>query len=224
MRFNRWPFVALVVLTACTVSERKVSIARDNGGSAGHDSSAQQRGGSDGGGSTNRDTEAFVGGSPNGGNAPGSGGSTPFATQLGGSTGNTAPQGGSTASSSGAGGSTTSGGTSNASCPESCTGATPYCVGGQCVACTGESSPRCIANTPEYCENGIWTRKPACSGSAPVCNAGACGGLRLQGKLHLLPTTQNGAVRLVNARLSSVNRTCSSESNPVCITDFSISP
>ncbi|MGC4069241.1 MAG: hypothetical protein QM784_32250 [Polyangiaceae bacterium] len=241
MRSNLWPLIVLVVATACTVSERQVSIASDNGGSAGRDSTSEPRAGRDGiGGRTGLDTESIVGGNPNGGDTSASGGTaaTTAPSSTGGSGGDPVAHGGSTASggsigsggvgtsggSAGSGGLNTSAGTSSQSCPVPCGLDAPLCVDGRCVSCTSESSPRCNGNVPEFCQNGNWLKGATCVGSTPVCNAGTCSGIRLVGKLSLLPIAAGTGIRLVNGQLSSANRTCSNGTSPICVADTSISP
>jgi hypothetical protein len=225
MHFERWFLVVLVLSTACTVPERQVSVASDNGGHAGQDSSSLPRAGSDGsGGRTSLDTMSSSGGTT--ANADGIGGTTTAPSGIGGAAGNSATQGGSTASggSIGSGGLTASAGTSSQTCPARCTAETPYCVDGQCVSCTSASGPRCNDNVPEVCQSGKWTKTSPCVGATPICNAGTCGGLRLIGKLNRLPVATGSSVRLVNGQLSSPSRTCSSGVNPICVADVSIAP
>ena len=52
---------------------------------------------------------------------------------------------------------------------------TPYCVNGQCVACTGTGT-KCdttTSNTLLTCNNGTWTSS-ACTGNNNICSNGAC--------------------------------------------------
>ena len=54
-----------------------------------------------------------------------------------------------------------------------CALSTPYCVAGQCVACTGTTTECLDAATTRHCNAGSWV-SAACAGSTPVCSAGTC--------------------------------------------------
>jgi hypothetical protein len=54
-----------------------------------------------------------------------------------------------------------------------CSTGTPYCVSGQCVACTGTTAECADATTARHCNTGSWVSTP-CTGSTPVCAGGAC--------------------------------------------------
>jgi hypothetical protein len=61
-----------------------------------------------------------------------------------------------------------------------CSGATPVCLNGACVACAPNASPtQCSSNnTPQFCNpSGQWESVPsgACSGATPACLNGVCG-------------------------------------------------
>lgn len=54
-----------------------------------------------------------------------------------------------------------------------CTGATPVCNQGLCVACT-TGQKQCVGSTPRSCVAGQWQYEPGCSGANAVCLDGTC--------------------------------------------------
>lgn len=55
-----------------------------------------------------------------------------------------------------------------------CTGLTPSCLDGACVACS-PGARDCGASTPRVCdEKGAWQYEAPCAGETPVCAAGTC--------------------------------------------------
>lgn len=60
-------------------------------------------------------------------------------------------------------------------CRAECSGATPVCLNGVCVACT-PSSKRCSGNGVQTCSaRATWGAVEACPAVTPVCSDGACG-------------------------------------------------
>ncbi|HLK37603.1 MAG TPA: hypothetical protein VKU41_12675 [Polyangiaceae bacterium] len=53
-----------------------------------------------------------------------------------------------------------------------CSGATPVCSGGSCVACT--TGTQCSNNIVQTCVSDTWQNQAPCSGTTPVCVNGAC--------------------------------------------------
>lgn len=54
-----------------------------------------------------------------------------------------------------------------------CTGSTPVCDQGLCVACT-TGQKQCVSLTPRACVAGQWQYQTACGGGNPVCLDGTC--------------------------------------------------
>jgi hypothetical protein len=56
-----------------------------------------------------------------------------------------------------------------------CSGSTPTCFSGACVACN-PGATQCVSGTqPQLCVSGAWTNNGSvCSGSSPVCLNGSC--------------------------------------------------
>jgi formylglycine-generating enzyme required for sulfatase activity len=54
-----------------------------------------------------------------------------------------------------------------------CSGATPVCAAGSCVACT-DGDVGCQGDTPTKCVAGAWAPQTACASPYPACKGGQC--------------------------------------------------
>jgi hypothetical protein len=71
---------------------------------------------------------------------------------------------------------------------------------------------------PRTCDsNGAWHDEAACSGIAPICNAGSCVSFRLRGGIGTLAAgpTAAGSLRLRDNGLEQGKRTCGGS---LCVT------
>ena len=60
-------------------------------------------------------------------------------------------------------------------CPSACSGSTPACLNGSCVACAPRAT-QCLGNSVKTCDNtGHWGTPVPCDGATPYCSAGVCG-------------------------------------------------
>src|SRR5262249_32831810 len=67
------------------------------------------------------------------------------------------------------------------SCDPRCQAPNSICERGQCRECSA-GSMRCDGDTPEHCDaDNHWVVETTCGGSSPVCNAGVCGSVHLEG-------------------------------------------
>lgn len=79
------------------------------------------------------------------------------------------------------------------------------------VGCGGPNN-----NTALRCVQGRWTEGEVCGGSTPVCNGGACAGMRLLGGIHTLGGQPSSTSYVLEAQsLGGAARTCNSD---LCVT------
>lgn len=223
-----WSTLALVVATGCGSGE----IVGDSSlptGQAGAGGTTPAGGGGSGG--TSAAGSAGTAGAPGG--AGGSAGSAAGGTAgtggagAGGVGGGSAGEGGS-AGQSGAGGGLpgecTEGATEcDAGVPRACdasgvwvalpacTGATPVCVSGACVACTPKEVRCDPTGSPagvQTCVNGVWSQAVAC-GPDLVCGNGVCRGKSVAGGFRVLTTPAGGAkARLRDGEIRESSTLC----------------
>ena len=189
---------------ACGVSDRKVQVESGDSGSGGE--------GTSGAGDTGKGGGSGKAGNAGNAGSAGKGGS-------GGSSGE-GPSG-DAGSSSGTAGQAEGGSGGGAECDPACTGETPFCEQGVCVACRAGTAPRCGAGeTPEVCDDGTWVPQEPCGGNTPVCGNGTCSAVRFSGGLVSVgATSATGSIRLVDHGFEGFPTLCGTVSGAaVCLT------
>jgi len=196
-------FVAALALVGCSGGSFAGSslTAADSGlgGETGDASKPDAVMGSAGGALNSGGTPSGTGGARGSGSSPGTGGATASGgtTSTGGATsiGGTPGTGGSSAGGTpGTGGSSSSCSSGAARCSGTiptlretcvagawvadsflCSGGTPVCLNGACVACDPGAKSCASATQPRTCDaSGAWAPDTACPAATPLCSDGAC--------------------------------------------------
>ena len=103
-------------------------------------------------------------------------------------------------------------------CNPACSGATPLCLVGNCVACL-PGAIQCSGNTPHTCgDAGAWQALPTCGGTTPVCSKGLCGSYRSTGGIRstVLAGAADAGIYLVFGGFEMGARSCNQAG--VCVT------
>ena len=102
-------------------------------------------------------------------------------------------------------------------CSPVCSGTTPYCEAGSCVACQSGKG-QCDGNVPQLCQQGAWVNQPPCLGNTPICNNGMCTVGRVFGGFVTLAAAPAGTVYLRNQYFEALPRVCNTVSNSeICV-------
>lgn len=83
-------------------------------------------------------------------------------------------------------------------CSPSCSGDTPLCENGACVACLTGTSPRCSSDgRPEFCSAGAWVPQERCFGAEAACSVGKCAQPVLVGGIVSVTQSQGRGATLI---------------------------
>lgn len=90
---------------------------------------------------------------------------------------------------------------------------------GGSVPCENEAL-RCLGDSPERCDDGVWVTEPTCGGDTPVCSNGVCAPMKIHGSISTVATATLGvSIRLVDHGFLVLPTSCATvRGAEVCVT------